>query len=95
MRKPIKIKINRYIYHDHGFESCGNKAIEFLPKEDPMIDKPYPASDFRKLNGESCKDGETLICGSCGKPVCGVVIEDIRHDDQCNSWTTRIHNEFS
>jgi len=87
--------MNRYIYHDRGVEACGKKAIEFLPKEDPQVDKPYPASAFRKLNDEPCKDGETLICGSCGKPVLNPSVWDIRYDDQCNSWITGIHNEFS
>ena len=65
----------KYLYHARG---CGEKAMEYLPETGPHVGQALDASEWRKLNGDCCEPNDRIMCGSCGKQVQGMRVEDVR-----------------
>lgn len=65
----------KYLYHARG---CGEKAMEYLHDVGPYIGQALVACEWRKLNGEYCEPDDRIICGSCGKKMEGMRVEDVR-----------------
>lgn len=70
----------KYLYHNQGENACGKKAMEYLPQSGPVIGQALIASEWRRLNGKHFDVADEVICGSCGRKMVFMVVEDVREE---------------